>query len=93
MRYTSLILSFGFLTLLPLRASEPNRSIPVHDPDGRGLCVTITQSQRVRFDRCATNEVMTGIRSLDPITVYCTTVLANCPNRDSGTDSEVGKKQ
>ena len=44
----------------------------------RALCTTITQAQQVRFNRCRNGEVMTGIQSLDPLMVYCTTLLANC---------------
>lgn len=46
--------------------------------DQRTLCTTITQAQQVRFNRCRNGEVMTGIQSLEPLMVYCTTLLANC---------------
>ena len=64
-----LILSFvGF-------AAEP--------AEQRALCTTITQAQQVRFNRCRNGEVMTGIQSLDPLMVYCTTLLANCRDANS----------
>ncbi|NBV51272.1 hypothetical protein EBR78_08665 [bacterium] len=56
-------------------ASEPEEQRP--------LCTTMTQAQQVRFNRCRNGEVMTGIQSLDPLMVYCTTLLANC--RDANT--------
>jgi len=44
----------------------------------RVLCTTITQAQQVRVNRCRNGEVMTGIQSLEPLMVYCTTLMANC---------------
>lgn len=44
----------------------------------RMLCNTITQAQQVRVNRCRNGEVMTGIQSLEPLMVYCTTLMANC---------------
>jgi len=61
-------------------AAESSPSVPVSS--GRMLCTTITQAQQVRFNRCRNGEVMTGIQSLDPLTVYCTTLLANCRSRE-----------
>lgn len=49
-----------------------------HSSEERMLCTTITQGQYVRFNRCRNGEVMTGIQGFDPLTVYCTTLMANC---------------
>jgi hypothetical protein len=57
-------------------AKENSSMFPVSSQ--RMLCTTITQAQQVRFNRCRNGEVMTGIQSLEPLTVYCTTLMANC---------------
>lgn len=65
-----------------IHAEENQKLIPIQNKSDRSLCTTITQAQQVRFDRCMNGEVMTGIRSLDPLMVYCTRLLANCPGRE-----------
>jgi len=68
--------------------SVPEKSSVISDLSPRMLCTTITQSQRVRLNRCHTNEVMTGIQSLEPLWVYCTTLLANCRQKTQVTKNE-----
>lgn len=62
-------------------AKENSSRFPVSSE--RMLCTTITQAQQVRFNRCRNGEVMTGIQSLEPLTVYCTTLMANCRSQKS----------
>lgn len=90
MHVNKLFIFSALLSLSSLNALDAQRPLPIKDSSGRQLCTTITQAQSVRFDRCRTNEVMTGIRSLDPITVYCTTILANCLNRNSIEETKDG---
>lgn len=70
-----LIVSSLLILSITSFASEPEQQ--------RTLCTTITQAQQVRFNRCRNGEVMTGIQSLDPLMVYCTTLLANCRDTKS----------
>jgi hypothetical protein len=65
-----------FLCSFSIEATENSSRFPISSE--RMLCTTITQAQQVRFNRCRNGEVMTGIQSLEPLTVYCTTLMANC---------------
>ncbi|MBM4304672.1 MAG: hypothetical protein FJ112_10155 [Deltaproteobacteria bacterium] len=83
MAYREYLGLIALIISLPVHATEFREPLIVRDSSSRMLCTTVTQAQSVRFDRCRTNEVMTGVKSLDPIMVYCTTILANCLNRNS----------
>ncbi|MFM8269942.1 MAG: hypothetical protein ACKN9V_07110 [Pseudomonadota bacterium] len=55
----------------------------------RLMCSAFTGAKLARFDQCrGGSEVMVGIRSLDPLTVYCANLIVNCsrdqehPERD-----------
>lgn len=65
--------------VFPLYSDEITESELInHHSSERMLCTTITQGQYVRLNRCRNGEVMTGIQGFDPLTVYCTTIMANC---------------
>jgi len=72
-------LLFFSVTLLLATEEKSEKQKPLVS-ELRPLCTTLTQNQVSRFERCANGEVMTGIRSLDPLMVYCTRLLANCIN-------------
>lgn len=78
----TLLLFFSVAFLTPLHSEQKMENEMTHlFSKDRMLCTTMTQGQYVRFNRCRNGEVMTGIRDLDPLTIYCTTLLANCPNQ------------
>ena len=87
MRLTQFVIYFSLFFGFFVLGDNKQRSVPIEESLGRSLCTTLTQGQQVRFEQCMNGEVMTGIRSLDPLTVYCTRLLANCPNRNPSEDT------
>jgi len=80
-RIQTVIFFFFFIVSLSVAKTDGNSADSSKLSQERMLCTTITQGQQVRFNRCRNNEVMTGIQGFDPLTVYCTTILANCRDR------------
>ncbi|NBX76733.1 MAG: hypothetical protein EBQ92_09280 [Proteobacteria bacterium] len=87
------LISFFALSVFSfsLEATKNPSTFPVASE--RMLCTTITQAQQVRFNRCRNGEVMTGIQSLEPLTVYCTTLMANCRNQKNASTKLKTKKK
>lgn len=49
----------------------------------RLLCTATNGGIIARFEKCLNaTEVMTGIRSLDPLMVYCTRLIINCSRQE-----------
>lgn len=71
------VVNLGFSAENHLDDSFPIPTESVGDP--RLLCNAYTGSKIARFDHCIpSNEVVVGIKSLDPVMVYCSPLMINC---------------
>lgn len=80
--------NFSFVKADPTGPREAFSLPADSEMEQQRMCTAFTGAKIARFNQCvSSSEVMVGIRSLDPLIVYCSNLVVNCRKEGSDPDS------